>query len=1021
MTARSVEWPDRPQHTQAMDDVMNLFEGQIMPRFRAQPEPMPIVVLRSAEDRDTRSSAQADPPATLVTQIVEVLHRVYRDGRILCKRLPEEYVETIDRHRVSGGQCQEISCAGGKNAGNALEGHEETVRQSLVSPEGYGHAIAMVRGLSVSAAWDNAWRSQYKPYAFPRSRMLRAIEDAVSIEDLLAGKIHTGLGQPESGGGTSRPNPDSVLRSLGRVRWRPAKDADSDGRPVLEALYALINPANLLGGVLAAAISAKLIGPVTTPLVLGVLAGAVLVLFLAQTIQQNLAPLSWLGSAIRWFTSSTFIGPVDGYEPQRLNWRPRRSWQVRKERARFVVEQLIIAQYGVPAREAAESGIPGQDEALRFYLQLRVLALLEDLRASHRRWALDLRRLKRTVPPMLFLPEVDKTSGGIELLQAISDVRSRRSEQDPLLILAHSQELYQYARTAPRTIAQRKKRYDAWLTTMRIDQSPSLNSQWPWVMDYPCTGDDLARSTAPANQPMARRQFWLLWSRVTLAVLVAILVGAGLLRSHQLGNMYCGGGLFGSDTDLVWAPGSLRQCVGIDTTGAQEFVPPDGGVSLANTIPGRGAASGSGQDGTTLSEVTLGLLESDIAAQNQKAEQSGDYVTIVYAGAFAPDDNDSTQGLNAVKELAGVYAWQYDVDSSNNSLKLRIEIANGGLDFDSQQRMADEIVAAAQQDPTIVGVIGLGRDTSSSPAVIRELAEADLVTADTTNSDDYLPEDWSYFGMAATNSEEANALRPDLSGAANATAIIFERSTAPVDLYSLQQGSAAEKMLGSAHFNLAGGGPLLFQVSDDNGSNIAQSAPAAAACHASPHPSVVYLAGRSDDLPGLMEFIQSHADCFAGHVIVLSGDDLTKNEYNDSAGSFFPQNATLYYAALTDTAQTGPESGLAQSLQNALGLSSLPGYADPVYTDGTLALAYDAADALYSAAADSPGHRRSGIAWALRCQVAITNGATGSIGFADAHHGIEITRVTANQDGTPDLKPWTYSGPSSGSCTPPIG
>lgn len=998
MAGRYVEWPDQPQHTQGMDEVLNLFEGQIMPRFRSQPEPIPIVVLRATEGRDTKSSAQADPPETLVTQIVEVLHRVYRDGRILCKRLPEDYVDTTDRHQASGGQGQDSD-----------------------NPESYGHAIARVRELSVSAAWDNAWRSQYKPYAFPRSRMLRAIEDAVNIEDLLLGKIHTGLGQLEPGGTTGRPNPDSVLRNLGKVRWRSAKDADSDGRPVLEALYALINPANLLGGVLVTAISAKLIGPVAAPLVLGVLAGSVLVLFLAQTIQQNLAPLSWLGSANQWFTSSTFIGPVDGPEPQRLNWRPRRSWQVRKERARFIVEQLITAQYGVPGSEAAGSGVPAQDQALRFYLQLRVLALLEDLRANHRRWALDLRHLKRTVPPMLFLPEVDKTSGGIELLQAISDVRSRRSEQDPLLILAHSQELYRRARTAPRTIAQRKHKYDAWLTTMRIDQSPSLDSQWPWVMDYPFTGDDLARSWTPSNQPVARRQAWLLWSRVTLAVLIAVFVGLGLWRNHQLGNRYCGGGLFDSDTDLVWVPGSPRQCVGIDTTGAREFVAPNGGVSLANTIPGGGAASGSGQDNLTLGQVTLGLLENDIATQNQQAEQSGDYVTVVYAGAFATDDNDAAQGLNAVKELTAVYAWQYGVNSSNNSLKLRIDIANGALDFGSQQRMTDEIVAAAHRDPTIVGVIGLGRDTSSSPGVIQELAEAGLVVADTTNSDDYLPGDWNYFGMAATNSEEADALRPDISGAGNATAIIFERSTTPADLYSLQQGAAAEKMLSGAHFDLVGGRPLTFQVGADNKSNLAQSALVAAACDASRHPSVVYLAGRSDDLPALMEFIQSHANCFASHVIVLSGDDLTKNEYNESTGSFFPQNATLYYAALTDTAQTGPPSGLAQALQNALGLSSLPSYGSPVYTDGTLALAYDAADALYSAAEDSPGHSRSGMAWALRCRVAITNGATGPIGFTDVHHGIEIMRVTANPDGAPNLKLWNYSGPSSGSCTPPIG
>jgi hypothetical protein len=175
------------------------------------------------------------------------------------------------------------------------------------------------------------------------SRMLRATEDAVNVEDL-----------------------DAVLRNLRKVQWRPAKDDDSDRRPVLGTFYSLISPANLLGGLLAAAISAKLIGPVRAPLVLGVLAGAVLVL----------------------------SRPNDPAEPGPLELAGV-SWQVRKPRARFVMEQLITAKYG------ADPDGTTQDQALRFYLQLRVPAMLEDLRASHRRWALDLRRRKRTKPPML--------------------------------------------------------------------------------------------------------------------------------------------------------------------------------------------------------------------------------------------------------------------------------------------------------------------------------------------------------------------------------------------------------------------------------------------------------------------------------------------------------------------------------------------------------------------------------------------------------------------------------------------
>lgn len=65
-----------------------------------------------------------------------------------------------------------------------------------------------------------------------------------------------------------------------------------------------------------------------------------------------------------------------------------------------------------------------------------MLALFEDLRDNHRRASWDLRGLKRTRPPVLVLRQVSRENGGIELIRAVSDVRSRRSELDPLLIVA---------------------------------------------------------------------------------------------------------------------------------------------------------------------------------------------------------------------------------------------------------------------------------------------------------------------------------------------------------------------------------------------------------------------------------------------------------------------------------------------------------------------------------------------------------------------------------------------------------
>ncbi len=96
--------------------------------------------------------------------------------------------------------------------------------------------------------------------------------------------------------------------------------------------------------------------------------------------------------------------------------RPVRSWRAIAARAYDVAEAM------------REGGV--------FPLQLYVLALFEDLRDNHRRASWDLRGLKRTRPPVLILRQVSRENGGIELIKAVSDVRSRRSELDPLLIVA---------------------------------------------------------------------------------------------------------------------------------------------------------------------------------------------------------------------------------------------------------------------------------------------------------------------------------------------------------------------------------------------------------------------------------------------------------------------------------------------------------------------------------------------------------------------------------------------------------
>jgi hypothetical protein len=79
---------------------------------------------------------------------------------------------------------------------------------------------------------------------------------------------------------------------------------------------------------------------------------------------------------------------------------------------------------------------PAWAETAEFRLQMKPLAFLEDLRAAHRKLSPTLRGLKRPVPPVVFLKGVTASNGGVELLSAMSDIRSRRSELHPLLVVA---------------------------------------------------------------------------------------------------------------------------------------------------------------------------------------------------------------------------------------------------------------------------------------------------------------------------------------------------------------------------------------------------------------------------------------------------------------------------------------------------------------------------------------------------------------------------------------------------------
>lgn len=986
------------RQTRTANYVLSLYRD-IFNRFPAQPTPMPIVVLQATEPH-------LDPG---VSETVQVLHGIYTEGGLLCQDPTP----------------QQIASPGETRAVPQLPDWPGANARRLEELRRYSQALGMVRSLT-SDDWDNGNESQYRMYKFPRSRMLDAIEAQYA---------------DSTQGAASPPDARDVLLGL---KWHGRSG------PPRRRVVPPLSPAGFLGALLvtvAGAAAGAWLARITPLHAVFIAGSALLALIGVQLIRNNRGPLSWLTQACLWFATTTFLVPTNYADrasrsgrPRRM-WLPSRSWQVRLARARLVVDQLIVAEGGRTAHSvvtqsgADQAAVPDREfatvrRAWQFYLQLRVLALLEDLRANHRPWTLDLRHRKRTRPPLAFLPCASEQNGGLTFLQAISDVRSRRSEQDPLLLLAgvpQASDIEHRHEQAGAAGRDGPRRYETWLPTMRVNQSPSTRSAWPWVLRCPVTGQELATEQTDMIQPVAGRSPWTrVWSRGSVALVATLGVVAALFvyrqdaaHARQITERYCGGAAASASHDLVRSPQSPGQCVGIDTTDSIEFVPADGGVRLNGSLPGAvpdppGIGSG----------ISLRALERLIMIQNKAAEQTPKHFTFVYAGALTSATNGAgeMQVAGAVQELAGLYAWQFSVNNGGGTVPVRIDIANAGQDMNSQVVMAQEIAAAARQDHTIVGVIGLGRDTVTSPAVLRDLGAADLAVVDTTNSDNALAQDWNYFGLAATNREEADSLRPMITHVADKTAVVFVRKSQ--DPYSRQQAAAGRTMLHRAGFSLIGGHPVSYPVTKDRANFEAAGAnsPQNRVCAAKRHPAVVYLAGRSDDLPGLMSLISDNARCFAARVTVLSGDDLTKSEL--TGGRYdIPGQVTVYYTALTDVRRTGRGSRLAPELQSALKLKSLPSYGDPFFADG-VALAFDAAHALYKAATAATD--RAGVPSYLRC-TQITDAATGQIWFSGVHHGIEIIRVAGRgNDVPPAISSLPYSpatGPAtvSAPCQPAAG
>jgi ABC-type branched-subunit amino acid transport system substrate-binding protein len=233
---------------------------------------------------------------------------------------------------------------------------------------------------------------------------------------------------------------------------------------------------------------------------------------------------------------------------------------------------------------------------------------------------------------------------------------------------------------------------------------------------------------------------------------------------------------------------------------------------------------------------------------------------------------------------------------------------------------------------------------------------------------------------------------------------VLARDTARTDdLYTDEQARYGQRMLRRQGFSLLdqrrytlrGGKPELRSHAQE-------------ICRGGRVPSVIYFAGRVEDIDPLMTQLGTEPGCAGKPLAILTGDDLSKADFAGGGQSVAPK-VTLYHAALAELREAATGTGFyldaAQHLPGMRGRSLR--YDSPALASGQTALAHDATRALFWAATrdDRPQSRAS--TWVNLRNVKIEGMATGTIDFTGAPlygdrtgHSIVLKEVSRAPDGT---------------------
>lgn len=581
----------------------------------------------------------------------------------------------------------------------------------------------------------------------------------------------------------------------------------------------------------------------------------------------------------------------------------------REDRRRF----LVFA-----ARFARGSELAGQSEQVELLL---VHAFLEDLRRAYHRRPYRRAPWARRVQPLLLLGGVGDGDPKDRLVRLIDRVRRETLQVDPLLVVAVGTDAPRPLELFPpedpgSDVDTAAGLLDGWAETGRTAERFGSRRSVEVVM----TVADIRREVEPADLAKVPRRPWLAGPLLPWMLTAAVVLGSGAFVVVEQAR-YC-------DPPGVWRTPD-GDCVGIS-------------------------------DGSFAFHERLRSITDVIEAENAEVEASGQpSITIVYFAPMTPSGGSTQPNLLAGVhgELAGVAAQQRDFNDTSDLPKIKMLLASPGSRSMYAERVTEQVIRRANDDPSIVGVVGFGQSTAQTQAAIKLMSAAGLPMVSTVSTYENLSQVQPgrqspyFFRLAPGNSRlaaqaavwayEGRLDAPGRPAAGPARSALVFSDNRPGQLYGQDLGRRFAEA-----FDARPGTEVRRQPYTDT-SDFSARLNENCGEDGERTPDVIYYAGRSDEFLSFYNALGGSA-CDPRRFVLTAGDDVTKY-VSDNQARLAAGRIRFFYTPLA--LPTGTEDFRFQQILSETGLAKAEHRLQP--SRAHAAMGYDALKVTAEAARDT--------------------------------------------------------------------